>query len=199
MASIVLLLEQSLIRVGNEEYREENGSYGLTTLRNRHASVNSSSIEFKFVGKSHVKHRVKLQDRRLARIVKQLQDLPGQMLFQYLDDDGNRHSISSTDVNQYLREISGHDFTAKDFRTWAGTMLAMAELSETEPPPMKKKVSESIKRVAKRLGNTPAICRKCYVHPAVIEAYMGGSLVKDRAEESPDAALLKLLAARMAS
>jgi DNA topoisomerase I len=180
LAAVVTLLEKSLIRVGNEEYAKENKSFGLTTLRNRHVQIEGSQIHFKFLGKSGTKHRITLQNPRLARIVKRIQELPGQDLFQYLDEDGNRHSVGSSDVNAYLRQISGADFTAKDFRTWAGTVLAILHLVEEESPSSseqtKKKLSAAIKAVAQHLGNTPAICRKCYVHPAVIETYTEGDL-----------------------
>ena len=178
LATVVKLMEETCIRVGNEEYAKQNGSYGLTTLRNKHVAVNGSTIHFDFKGKSGVRHSVDLQDRRLARIVRQCHDLPGYELFQYLDDEGNRHSIDSSDVNDYLREITGEHFTAKDFRTWAGSVLACVLLSEIgayeNQTEAKKNVVEAIKHVASKLGNTPSVCRKCYVHPAVLQAYLGG-------------------------
>ena len=178
LGTIVKLMEETCIRVGNEEYAKNNHSYGLTTLRTRHVEVNGTKIHFDFQGKSGVRHTVDIHDRRLARIVKQCNDLPGYELFQYLDEEGNRHSIDSADVNDYLREVSGQDFTAKDFRTWAGSVLACTMLGEIGPyetlTEAKKNVVEAIKQVANRLGNTPSVCRKCYVHPAVLEAYMGG-------------------------
>jgi DNA topoisomerase-1 len=180
LAAIVTLLEKSLIRVGNEEYARENKSYGLTTLRSRHVHVEGSDVRFRFVGKSKIKHDITLHDRRLARVVGKLQELPGQELFQYVGDDGQRHSITSNEVNSYLKETTGQEFTAKDFRTWAGTVLAVAELAAAEAPETKKAtkaaVSQAVKEVARQLGNTPAVCRKCYVHPAVFEAFDTGRL-----------------------
>lgn len=178
LAAIVKLLETTLIRVGNDQYTRENKSFGLTTMRDRHVDVSGSTIRFTFKGKSGVDHEVELQDRRLAAIVQRSQDLPGQELFQYLDDDGFRHTVSSDDVNAYLKEISGQDFTAKDFRTWAGTLLAAEALAgfeafDTEAG-AKKNIVQAIESVAARLGNTATICRKCYVHPAVIDAYLEG-------------------------
>jgi DNA topoisomerase I len=182
LAAIVRLLETTFIRVGNTEYAKTNHSYGLTTLRNKHVTVKSSTVTFNFQGKSGVEHTIDLQDRRLARIVERCRDLPGYELFQYLDHEGNRHSIDAVDVNDYLREIAGQDFTAKDFRTWAGTVLACSMLREFEPPESdtqaKKNIVAAIKSVAQRLGNTPSVCRKCYVHPAVIESYLAGSMLK---------------------
>ncbi|HSU18210.1 MAG TPA: DNA topoisomerase IB [Acidobacteriaceae bacterium] len=187
LATIVSLMEQTHIRVGNEEYAKENGSYGLTTLRNKHVDVQGSKVTFSFQGKSKVHHTVSLQDRRLARIVKQCSDLPGYELFQYVDEDGAPHSIDSSDVNEYLREITGQHFTAKDFRTWAGTVLACDLLRELGPfesaTQAKKNVVEAIKKVAAKLGNTPAVCRKCYVHPAVLEAYLGGITAQEARQE----------------
>lgn len=187
LATIVSLMEQTHIRVGNEEYAKENGSYGLTTLRNKHVDVQGSKVTFSFQGKSKVHHTVSLQDRRLARIVKQCSDLPGYELFQYVDEDGTRHSVDSSDVNDYLREITGQHFTAKDFRTWAGTVLACDLLRELGPfesaTQAKKNVVEAIKKVAAKLGNTPAVCRKCYVHPAVLEAYLGGITAQEARQE----------------
>ncbi len=189
LATVVRLLEQTLIRVGNQEYARENDSFGLTTLRARHVRVSGSRIAFRFRGKSGIEHEVKVVDRRLARVITRCQDLPGQDLFRYTDAQGEPRSIGSDDVNAYLREITGEDFTAKDFRTWAGTVLAALALQElatlgTEGR-AKKNVIQAIESVAKRLGNTRAICRKCYVHPAVIDAYMDGTMVvlKERAAE----------------
>ena len=182
LAAIIRLLETTFIRVGNQEYAKENGSYGLTTLRNKHVSVKGATVTFDFKGKSGVEHVIDFRDRRLAAIIKRCQDLPGYELFQYIDTEGNRHSIDASDVNDYLRQITDEDFTAKDFRTWAGTVLACAMLHEFEPAETqsqaKKNVVEAIKRVANRLGNTPSVCRKCYVHPAVLESYMGGAMVQ---------------------
>jgi DNA topoisomerase-1 len=179
LATVVRLLETSLIRVGNVEYAASNGSFGLTTLRNRHVTVEGSSLRFEFRGKGGKRHVVDVADRRLARIVRQCQDLPGHELFQYMDDDGRRHSIGSADVNAYLREIAGEEFTAKDFRTWAGTVLAASSLRNDDfdsQSRARRNVARAMKAVATRLGNTAAICRKCYVHPAVINAYLDGTL-----------------------
>ena len=191
LATIVRLLEETRIRVGNEEYRKENGSFGLTTLRDRHADVVGSQVRFSFKGKSGVHHKVKLYDRRIARIIKQMQELPGQELFTYVDEAGEPHAVESEDVNQYLQEIAGADFTAKDFRTWAGTILAARFFREVELTPetqgAKKELVRAIARVAEELGNTPAVCRKCYIHPAVIAAYLAGALkpIEERDEEDP--------------
>lgn len=183
LATIVSLMEQTHIRVGNQEYAKENGSYGLTTLRNKHVEVKGSKVIFSFQGKSRIHHTISLEDRRLARIIKQCEDLPGYELFQYIDEDGERRSVDSSDVNEYLREITGQHFTAKDFRTWAGSVLACDLLrgigSFENASHAKKNVVAAIKAVAAKLGNTPAVCRKCYVHPAVLEAYLGGISVED--------------------
>jgi DNA topoisomerase-1 len=191
LATLVRLLERTFIRVGNEEYARQNESYGLTTLRNEHVDVSGSTIELHFRGKSGKEHEIAVRDRHLARIVKRLQELPGQEMFQYLDADGRLHTVSSCDVNEYLREISGLDLTAKDFRTWAGTLLAFLALQECEAcacdTEAKKHVTQAIKRVAERLGNTPAVCRKCYVHPTVLDAYLDPAareLLKGRLEQS---------------
>ena len=182
LATIVSLLERTLMRVGSEEYARENRSYGLTTLRNRHASVRGSTLTFQFKGKSGRTHGIELADRRLARIVARCQDLPGQELFSYIDDDGERRTVSSDDVNDYLRETTGQEFTAKDFRTWAGTVLAawaLAEYSEFDSEAQAKKhVVRAVERVAEELGNTPAVSRASYVHPTVIEAYLDGDVVR---------------------
>jgi DNA topoisomerase-1 len=187
LATIVSLMEATLIRVGNEEYARENGSYGLTTMRNKHVEVNGSKITFSFQGKSRVHHTINLQDRRLANIIKRCEDLPGYELFQYLDAEGERHAIDSTDVNDYLQQITGEHFTAKDFRTWAGSVLAAELLRAFEPfqsaTQAKRNIAQAIKAVASRLGNTPSVCRKCYVHPAVVEAYIGGMSVQEAKEE----------------
>ncbi len=178
LAAAVQLLEKTLIRIGNEEYARANGSVGLTTMRDRHAKIRGAEVRFEFRGKSGVAHAVELHDARLARIVKACRDLPGYELFQYVDDKGDRQTICSDDVNNYLRHISGDDFTAKDFRTWAGTVLAAQALarlarfkSQTEA---KRNVVQAIAGVAKRLGNTKSVCRKCYIHPAILAAYMDG-------------------------
>jgi len=182
LAAVVRFLETTLIRVGNDEYAKSNGSFGLTTMRNRHASVRGARVRFEFRGKSGIEHDIDLEDPKLARIVRQCQELPGQELFEYVDDDDVVKDIGSSDVNAYLREISGHEFTAKDFRTWAGTALAAQALQEFEDfdsqAAAKRNITQAIERVAERLGNTKAICRKCYVHPAVIDAYMDRSLVE---------------------
>ncbi len=180
LAAIVRLLETTLIRVGNREYARENDSFGLTTLRNRHVKVEGGTISFEFRAKSGKMRRLHLKDRTMARIVKRARDLPGYELFQYVDKDGRRHTIGSDDVNQYLKEASGADFTAKDFRTWAGTVLAALALKEFKAfdseAAAKRNITQAIEHVAGRLGNTPSICRKCYVHPALFEAYLDGTL-----------------------
>ena len=180
LATVLRLLETSMIRVGNEEYRRQNNSFGLATLRSRHVNVTGSTIRFEFRGKSGVQHAVDLNDRRLAKIIKQCQDLPGHELFQYIGDDGARYAIDSADINDYLRQIAGGDFSSKDFRTWAGTVLAARALSESRGAEskgrLKKNIVQAIEAVAERLGNTKAVCRKCYIHPAVIDAYTDGSL-----------------------
>jgi DNA topoisomerase-1 len=181
LATVVGLLETSLIRVGNVEYAETNGSFGLTTLRARHVRVEGSKLRFEFRGKGGKHYVVAVSDRRLARIVRQCQDLPGHELFQYVDESGQRQTIGSADVNAYLRDVAGDAFTAKDFRTWAGSVLALGELrdqaSDSEAD-AKSNLTGAIQTVAKRLGNTPAICRKCYVHPAVVTAYMDRGLAR---------------------
>jgi DNA topoisomerase-1 len=214
LATIVYLLEATMMRIGNEEYARDNKSFGLTTLRGRHVRVDGSEVEFRFRGKSGVHHAVKVADRRLARIIRSVRDLPGQELFQYVDDDGNPHSIDSADVNDYLHTIAGEDYTAKDFRTWSGTVLAAMALQEYEKydseAQAKKNVVRAIESVAKKLGNTPTICRKCYVHPAVIESYLDGSMLealRQRAREElredvhalrpEEAAVLALLQQRL--
>lgn len=180
LAAVVRLLGMTLIRVGNEEYAKLNQSFGLTTLHDEHAIIRGSEVKFRFRGKSGIRHEVSLHDRRMAALIRRSQELPGQELFQYVDHDGVVRDISSDDVNDYLREITGADFTAKDFRTWAGTLLAYRALKALFPPTppsrAKKNVVEAIKETAGRLGNTPAVARKSYVHPAVVEAYMAGRL-----------------------
>jgi DNA topoisomerase-1 len=180
LATVVRLLETTLIRVGNEEYARANKSFGLTTLRDRHVDVDGSELRFEFRGKSGIKHRVAVHDRRLARIIRRCQDLPGHELFQYVDDDGTLRPINSQDVNDYLREITNQEITAKDFRTWNGTVLAAEALREamrTGPRGRSKRVvTRCIDQVAQKLGNTKTVCRKCYVHPAVINAYLDGTL-----------------------
>ena len=176
LATIVYLLETTLIRVGNEDYARANKSYGLTTLRDPHVDIAGATLKFHFKGKSGRIWRLKVQNARVARIVKQCQDLPGQHLFQYCDDDGNAHEVSSNDVNAYLREIAGDDITAKDFRTWAGTVKAAMAFRALEADASKKAVRAVISAVADELGNTVAVCRKCYIHPAVIRGFETASL-----------------------
>lgn len=182
LATVVQLLEKTAIRVGNEEYARENKSYGLTTMRNRHAQVEGSHVHFHFRGKSGKWHDIDLHDQRLSNMIRKLQDLPGQSLFQYLDDDGNTQSVTSSDVNAYLKEISGEEFSAKDFRTWAGTVTASLALQEFEAfenqTAAKSNIVDAVKNVASTLGNTPAVCRKSYIHPAVLEAYMDGTMLE---------------------
>jgi DNA topoisomerase I len=183
LATVVRLLETTLIRVGNQEYARTNESYGLTTMLDEHVTINGATLRFDFRGKSGKDHEVQVRDRRLARIVQRCQELPGQHLFQYLDDEGNGHAVGSADVNAYLREITGEDFTAKDFRTWAGTVLAAETLHAIGPcnstSEAKRNISQAIRHVASRLGNTPTVCRKSYVYPMVLEAYLAGSLIID--------------------
>ena len=178
LATVVQLLERTHMRVGNEEYARSNGSHGLTTLRDRHVTIRGRHIRFAFRAKSGVHQTVDLDDALLARAVRYCQDLPGQMLFQYLDESRKVKAVSSTDVNQYLREISGGEFTAKDFRTWAGTLVAAQALDEAGPGPTKtagtRTIVAAVDRVAEALGNTRAVCRKCYIHPAVLDAYVAG-------------------------
>ncbi len=182
VALVVQLLEKTLIRVGNDEYARHNRSFGLTTIRDRHAAIDRGSVRFRFRGKSGKQHDVTLDDARLARVVKQCQELPGSQLFQYQDGDGRVRDITSTDVNRYLREIMGQEFTAKDFRTWAGTVLAARALHEMERLHGRRRgdpaVLRAVEAVARQLGNTRSVCRRCYVHPAVIDAYLDGSLVR---------------------
>jgi len=207
LATVIYLMETTFIRVGNEEYARENRSYGLTTMRNHHVAINGSAITFKFRGKSGIRHSIDLHDRRLAKIIQRCQDLPGGELFQYIDPEGEPQTIDSADVNEYIREISHQDFTAKDFRTWAGTVLALVALQEFEifesETQAKKNIVQAIKQVAMNLGNTPSVCRKCYVHPAVLECYlkeiMAASHSRSPTRRSPSSlrpaekALIKLL------
>jgi DNA topoisomerase-1 len=190
LATIVYLLEATLMRVGNEEYARTNNSFGLTTLRRRHVHIEGSDVEFRFRGKSGVFHTVKVHDRRLARIISRTRDLPGQELFHYVDDNGETHHVESADVNDYLRTITGEDYTAKDFRTWAGTVLAALALQEFEQfdsaTQARKNIVHAIESVAQRLGNTPSICRKCYVHPAVIDSYLDGTMIEALRERIED-------------
>ena len=198
LAALVRLLDKTLIRIGNDEYAKANRSFGLTTMRQRHVAVRGHTLRFEFRGKSGVEHSVALTDRRLARMVRQLQDLPGQQLFQYVDEEGRRQSVDSGDVNEYLRDATGQDVTAKDFRTWSGTMLAARALREIGPPASEREARRNVNavldQVARRLGNTRAVCRLYYVHPAIIEAYHRGitappPLRRRRARERPTAAL----------
>jgi DNA topoisomerase-1 len=181
LATVVHLLQATMMRIGNEEYVRDNRSYGLTTLRNRHVRIDGGKVRFRFRGKSGITHDVTVSDRRLARIIRRTRDLPGQDLFQYIDDDGNLHSVGSGDVNDYLRTISGDDYTAKDFRTWHGSVLAAQALLACGPAAnaaeARKNVVRAVEAVARKLGNTPAVCRKCYVHPAVIDAYLAGAVL----------------------
>ncbi len=173
LAIIVQLLETTFMRVGNEEYAKANKSFGLTTLLNRHVDIDGGTIRFRFRGKSGKTHDIEVHDRRLARLVARCRDLPGQDLFQYVDDDGHPQPVGSSDVNEYLKAISGEDFTAKDFRTWAGTLLAATELTniQDDEAVTKASVNAAIAAVANQLGNTPTICRKCYIHPRIIDAF----------------------------
>ena len=202
LATVVWLLERTLFRVGNVAYTRNNRSYGLTTLRRRHVTVRGASLRFEFRGKSGVTHSAKITDRRIARIVQRCQELPGQELFKYLDDEERRQAVDSGDINEYLRQISGQDVTAKDFRTWAGTISAAMALSELGPATSeretKKNVVQAVDQVAGRLGNTRAVCRKYYVHPAVLDAYERGLVMElpptppaelDEKRERPSAAL----------
>ena len=178
LATVVQLLAKTFIRVGNDEYAKQNGSVGLTTMRDQHAKVNGARVRFEFRGKSGIQHAVDLENKRLARIVKACRDLPGYELFQYVDDEGARQVIDSADVNAYLRDITGEDFTAKDFRTWAGTMLAAEELAAaarfSSTAQAKKNIVKAVEAVAHRLGNTRTVCRKSYIHPAIFDAYLDG-------------------------
>jgi len=182
LAAVVALLEKTLIRIGNEEYARDNRSYGLTTLRDTHTRIDASAVRFVFRGKSGKEHQITLHDRRLVKIVKDCRDLPGQELFQYIDAQGKRRSIGSGDVNQYVREISRHDFTAKDFRTWAGTVLAATSLAAIREDHFgkvtKRDLVRAVESVADRLGNTKAVCRKSYIHPAILAAYLEGDTIR---------------------
>jgi DNA topoisomerase-1 len=209
VATVVRLLDITLARVGSREYVRENNSYGLTTLRKRHAAVRAGHLRFRFRGKSGIEHDIDVEDPRLARIVRKCLDLPGHELFQYVDDAGVRHPVGSSDINDYLREASGAEFTAKDYRTWAGSVLALGALRRIELQPgerhMRTHVVETVKEVAATLRNTPAVCRRCYIHPAVLEVFEAGELhtlpkVRTRhglrADEAAFAALLRREARR---
>jgi DNA topoisomerase-1 len=215
LATVVHLLETTLIRVGNDDYAKQNNSYGLTTLKNRHVAIDGNEVRFRFTGKSGKQWSLRVRDRRIAKIIRACQDLPGQELIQYVDEQGLCHDVTSTDVNDYLKEITGKDITAKDFRTWAGTVLAAMALSEFESfdsaAQAKRNLRSAIEKVSSRLGNTPTICRKCYVHPEVLNSYMDGNLVlqiKSQAEselrsavgslKAEEAAVLAMLRNRLA-
>ncbi|HYJ05808.1 MAG TPA: DNA topoisomerase IB [Chthoniobacterales bacterium] len=214
LATVVQLLERTFIRVGNDEYAKQNKSFGLTTMRNHHVDVKGETLKFRFRGKSGVSHEVDVSDRRLAKIIRQLQDLPGQDVFQYVNGDGEVRNITSEDVNDYLREITGEEFTAKDFRTWAGTVLAAMALNAQEnfenKTQARKNIKDAISAVSKILGNTPTVCRKCYVHPDVLETYLDGGMIeglKQKTEETlskklrnmraEEAAVMSFLQARL--
>ncbi|MBD9578798.1 DNA topoisomerase IB [Pseudomonas sp. PDM23] len=200
MATVVALLDRTLIRIGNQRYRKENRSFGLTTLNNRHVDVQGTRIHFAFRGKSGVKHSVDIEHPRLACILRRCLELPGQQLFQYLDEERQRHMIDSRDINAYLREHAGEGFTTKDYRTWAGTALALEYCRKTrweDEKSANRQLKEIIQRVADELGNTPAICRKCYVHPLVVEAFLAGELAglrKQRKRQNLSAEEATLLA-----
>jgi DNA topoisomerase-1 len=210
LATVVRLLERTFIRIGNEEYARQNKSFGLTTMKNRHVKVKGSQLRFRFRGKSGRQHEVELTDPRIAKIVSKCQDLPGQELFQYINDKGEARDVTSQDVNDYLREITNQNFTAKDFRTWAGTVLAATALNAQGAFETKKQSKANVKTaicaVAELLGNTPAICRKCYVHPEIVEAYLRGTQIPGLGDvtKTPDnidlraveAAVLKFLRSR---
>lgn len=212
LAAVVYLLDETLIRVGNDEYARNNKSYGLTTLKRPHVAISGSELKFKFKGKSGKEWNLSLRDRRIAKVIRNCQDLPGQHLFQYVDETGDTRSVTSSDVNDYLREISGSEITAKDFRTWHGTVLAAVALNEFEAfetaTAAKRNMRDAICKVAAQLGNTPTVCRKCYIHPAVLSAYLEGSAVfkatssrrsrsegKHRALEPEELAVLSFLRA----
>jgi DNA topoisomerase-1 len=214
LATVVHLLETTLIRVGNDDYAKQNRSYGLTTLKNRHVAIEGSEVRFRFTGKSGKQWSLKVNDRRVAKIIKACQELPGQELLQYVEKDGTQQDVTSNDVNAYLKEITGQDITAKDFRTWAGTVLAALALKELESfdtaAQAKKNLRAAIERVAARLGNTPTICRKCYIHPEVLNSYLDGNLaleIKSEVEselrnelaglQPEEAAVLAMLRARL--
>lgn len=216
LATVVHLLETTLIRVGNDDYAKQNNSYGLTTLKNRHVAIEGSEVRFRFTGKSGKQWSLRIRDRRVAKIIRACQELPGQELLQYIDDEGVCRDVTSTDVNQYLRELTGKDITAKDFRTWAGTVLAAMALHELETfdsaAQAKRNLRGAIETVSARLGNTPTICRKCYIHPEVLNCYLDGNLaleIKKKAESElrdaigslkpEEAAVLTLLRERLAT
>jgi len=195
LATVVYLLENVLIRIGNDEYARENDSYGLTTLKEKHVRVSGDRVRFRFKGKSGVQHEVDVRDRRVAKVIRACQDLPGQRLFEYLDESGEVRHVNSHDVNEYIRAAAGEEFSAKDFRTWAGTVTCCEFLRREERPDSeretKARVNEIIKRVASRLGNTVAVCRRAYIHPAIIEAYYADSLPRAGKAESVTLQLLR--------
>jgi len=186
LAAVIQLLETTLIRVGNKQYAQKNCSFGLTTLRDRHVDIEGQKVRFEFRGKSGVQHEIELKDRRLANVIKKCQDIPGYEIFKYYDQSGDRHFVDSGDVNQYLQQVTNHDFTAKDFRTWAGTLLIAIELNQLGEFDSEKQaqenVTQAIKNVAKQLGNRPATSRKYYIHPTIIEAYQTGFLLDTMSE-----------------
>jgi DNA topoisomerase I len=215
LATVVHLLETTLIRVGNDDYAKQNNSYGLTTLKNRHVAVKGNEVRFRFTGKGGKQWSLRVRDRRIAKIIRACQELPGQELLQYIDEQGNCQDVTSSDVNEYLKAITGKDITAKDFRTWAGTVLAAMTLSELQSfdnaAQAKRNLRSAIEKVSARLGNTPTICRKCYIHPEVLNSYMDGNLVlevKSQVENElrsavenmkpEEAAVLALLRGRLA-
>jgi DNA topoisomerase-1 len=215
LATVVHLLETTLIRVGNDDYARQNSSYGLTTLKNRHAAVEGNEVRFRFTGKGGKQWSLRVRDRRIAKIIRACQELPGQELLQYIDEQGNCQDVTSTDVNEYIKAISGQDITAKDFRTWAGTVLAAMTLSELQSfdsaAQAKRNLRSAIEKVSARLGNTPTIWRKCYIHPEVLNSYLDGNLVleiKSQVESElrsavenmkpEEAAVLALLRGRLA-
>jgi DNA topoisomerase I len=216
LAAVVRLLDETTIRVGNEEYARTNGSFGLTTIRDDHVDVRGSRIRFRFRGKGGKLHEVAVEDARVARVVRRCEDLPGQELFAYLNDDGDPVDVDSEDVNSYIAEVAGEEFTAKDFRTWTGTVLAAWALQEfeqhTSVGQANSQIVAAIESVARRLGNTPAVCRRCYVHPDVFEAHLDGTLREALAGEAQrtlsnglagltpeEAAVLTMLTGRLAA
>jgi DNA topoisomerase I len=198
----VRLLERTFIRIGNEEYARENKSFGLTTMKNRHVTVKGARLRFRFRGKRGRQHEVDVTDQRIAKIVSKCQDLPGQDLFQYVTVDGDTQNVTSQDINDYLREITNENFTAKDFRTWAGTVLAAIALEAQGEFEREKQAKANLKAaiyaVAQLLGNTPAICRKCYVHPAIVEAYLSGTQIAGLGRAIKNAAKINLHAVEIA-
>jgi len=198
LATVVRLLERTFIRIGNEEYARDNKSFGLTTIKNRHVKVKGDHLCFSFRGKSGRQHEVAITDRRIAKIVSKCQDLPGQDLFQYVSDEGEVRNVTSQDVNDYLREITNENFSAKDFRTWAGTVLAAIALNAQSEFETKKQAKANLKTaicaVARLLGNTPAVCRKCYVHPAIVEAYLNRTQIAGLDQATKNAAKINLRA-----